>query len=242
MIQLKNFSLLSLLLCLILPTWGHASSIFFAPIPVEFAGTEQATMLTLINQTDKPANFQIRVFKWSQENGTDKLTPTNELVVSPPVFKMPGNQSYNVRVVRPHPTGAGPVEETYRLFVDELPQPHDARKYGVEIGMIIRSSIPVFIVPPGAMADVHGKIITQDGKTYVEVTNRGNRHVLLSSLALQEGRTNKTVKVPFTSTVNGYVLAHATRRYEIPKDALSKVDMKQPTIQATMGKQTMTLN
>jgi fimbrial chaperone protein len=43
-----------------------------------------------------PINAQIRVFKWAQENGEEKLEPTEEVVASPPLATLAPNTDYTI--------------------------------------------------------------------------------------------------------------------------------------------------
>ena len=104
----------------------NAASLRVAPTSLELIAPSATTVLNLANEGDHPINVQIRVFKWSQTGGVESLEPTRDVVASPPSTRMSPNAQYVVRVVR---TSKVPVraEETYRVIVDELPDPSRAR-------------------------------------------------------------------------------------------------------------------
>src|SRR4029077_342518 len=100
------------------PSW--AASLQVAPVKVEVASPGAATTVKLRNEGATPLNAQIRVFRWSQVNGEDKLEPTTDVVASPPLTKLSPKTDYTVRLVRVSKT---PVdkEETDLLVLGELP-------------------------------------------------------------------------------------------------------------------------
>jgi len=155
----------------------------------------------------------VRVFEWSQNNGHDQLTPTDEIAVSPPFLKLQPNDSYNLRVVRVNPT---PVsgEKTYRIIIDELPKPMDSRKVSQGVNVLLRSSLPVFVVNKDAITQLNWKIDNSQKTTSLNISNIGNRHALLNDLKLVDLTANKSYSIK-VNTVNGYILAEQSRSYPI---------------------------
>ena len=90
---------------------------------------------------NRPVNVQVRVFRWSQVMGVERLEPTADVVASPPVGADRRGQTISVA------RGTGqqtPVtaEESYRVLVDELPDPSQM-KAGT-VNFTVRFSLPVF--------------------------------------------------------------------------------------------------
>ena len=65
-----------------------AASLQVTPVMIEVAAPGAATTVKLRNDGATPLNAQIRVFRWSQVNGEDKLEPTTDVVASPPLTKL----------------------------------------------------------------------------------------------------------------------------------------------------------
>src|SRR5262245_16497371 len=105
-----------------LPTLAGAASLQVSPVTVEIPAPGATAMIKLRNDAAAPLNVQLRVFRWTQENGEEKLEPTNDVVASPPVARLPAKSEHVVRLVRlnKQPITKG---ESYRLLVDELPDP-----------------------------------------------------------------------------------------------------------------------
>ena len=118
-----------------------AASLRVAPIKLEVAAGAATTTLHVWN-TDKAAvKIQVRVYRWTRKNGEDVLTPTKDVVVSPPISTLkPGGENL-IRIVRIAKT---PVtgREAYRVLVDQLPDPK-AMKAGV-VSVLVRHAIPLF--------------------------------------------------------------------------------------------------
>src|SRR5438094_6012930 len=190
------------------PSW--AASLQVAPVKVEVAAPGAATTLKLRNEGTTPLNAQIRVFRWSQVNGEDKLEPTNDVVASPPIARLAPKVDYTVRLVRVNKTPVA-KEETYRLFVDELPDAANQRNRAVNL--LLRYSIPVFFYPAaGNPPTLTWSVEQSGGKLAVVAKNSGDRHLRISNLKL---RDEKGGTVSFGDGLSGYVLGGSTRRWVV---------------------------
>jgi fimbrial chaperone protein len=117
-----------------------AASLQVAPVLLDVAAPGAATSATVRNLGSEPINVQVRVFRWVQRDGAERLEPTNAVVASPPSLQLPARQDYLVRIVR---TAKNPVkgEEDYRLVVDELPS---APRRAGTVAVVVRHVIPMF--------------------------------------------------------------------------------------------------
>lgn len=122
-----------------------AGTLQVEPVLVDITAPGAASTVTLRNEGAEPINAQIRVFKWSIVNGKEQLTPTNDVVASPPSITLTPKGQYVTRIVR---VSKQPVvgEESYRLLVDQLPD-LSQQKNG-SVNLMVRYSIPVFIGAP----------------------------------------------------------------------------------------------
>lgn len=191
----------------------NAATIRLSPVNVEILSNQSAASISLFNQSNESTDLQIRVFEWTQKNGQDQLTPTDEIAISPPFLKLQSNDSYNLRVVRIDPA---PVsgEKTYRIIIDELPKPIDSRKAAQGVNVLLRSSLPVFVVNKDAITQLNWKIDANQEVPSLNINNIGNRHALLNDLTLVDTTTNKSYPIK-VNTVNGYILAEQARSYSI---------------------------
>jgi fimbrial chaperone protein len=129
-----------------------AADLQVAPARLEFAAREQAQPLWLSNTGAAPLRAQIRVQRWTQANGQDRLAPTQELLASPPAVEIPPGGKQLVRIVRVQ-TGAPSAEDAFRVIVDELPplatgasaDGSDKGKAPSGLRFLMRYSVPLFV-------------------------------------------------------------------------------------------------
>ena len=208
----KNIFVVTSLL-LFLPGMLNAASIRLSPVSVEILSDQAASSISLYNQSNESADLQVRVFEWRQNAGQDQLIPTDEIVVSPPFLKLQPSESYNLRVVRINPESIS-GEKTYRIIIDELPKPIDSRKAAQGVNVLLRSSLPVFVVNKDAITKLSWKIDINQNTPSLNISNIGNRHALLNSLTLVDTTANKSYPIK-VNTVNGYILAEKSKSYSI---------------------------
>ncbi|MEQ1135153.1 fimbrial biogenesis chaperone [Acinetobacter seifertii] len=190
-----------------------AATIRLSPVTVEILSHQKASSISLYNQSNDSADLQIRIFEWTQNDGQDQLIPTDDIAISPPFLKLKPNDSYNLRVVRikPEPISG---EKTYRIILDELPKPIDSRKASQGVNVLLRSSLPVFVVNKDAITQLNWKIDAKQNDTSLNISNIGNRHALLNDLILVDNTENKSYPIK-VNTVNGYILSGKSKNYSI---------------------------
>ncbi|UGQ27676.1 molecular chaperone [Acinetobacter calcoaceticus] len=231
----KNIFVITSLL-LFLPSMLNAASIRLSPVSIEILNDQSASSISLYNQSNESTDLQVRVFEWRQNAGQDQLIPTDEIAVSPPFLKLQPNDSYNLRVVRINPA---PVsgEQTYRIIIDELPKPIDNRKADQGINVLLRSSLPLFVVNKDAITKLAWSIQQEQNTSSLMISNVGNRHALLNNLTLVDVTANKSYAIK-VNTVNGYILAGKARNFNISPDFKFQTDHKYNISLNINGKQT----
>jgi fimbrial chaperone protein len=192
----------------------QAASLQVAPVLVEVPTPAATATLKLRNEGTKPLDAQIRIFRWTQADGADLLTPTEEVAASPPLASLRPSTDYTVRIVR---TSKEPVvkEEAYRLLIDELPTPATGSVAAVNIAL--RYSIPVFFTVPGVAAPkLSWDLQQRANKPVIVVSNAGDRRVRLAKLKFTDG---KGAIASFGEGLAGYVLGRSSRSFEVPANA-----------------------
>jgi fimbrial chaperone protein len=190
----------------------QAASLQVAPVLVEIPAPGAASTLKLRNEGAKPLDAQIRIFRWTQADGADVLTPTDDVAASPPLASLRPSTDYTVRIVR---TSKTPVdkEESYRLLVDELPSAGAGS--AVSVNIAVRYSIPVFFTVPGTPPKLSFDL-QRGGKPTIVVSNAGDRRVRLAKLKFTDG---KGAVASFGDGLAGYVLGHSSRNFDLPAAA-----------------------
>jgi fimbrial chaperone protein len=194
---------------------AHAATLQISPVMIDLPPGANASGLTLRNSGDKPIYGQVRVFRWSQTNGEDELTPTQEVVASPPIIEIAAQSDQLVRLVRTSPPKDG--EQSYRVLIDELPEPDTTPVNGVAIRL--RYSVPVFIASgnasAGAAADAKLAWHLQHGDAgwTLAVDNAGQRRAQIASVQIVDG-AGKAVDI--NKGLLGYALAGSGRQWQLP--------------------------
>src|ERR1044072_9167593 len=158
-----------------------AGTLQVEPVLVDVAAPGAASTVTLRNEGTTPIDAQIRVYKWAVVNGKEQLTPTNDVVASPPSGTLTPKGQYVARIVR---TSKQPVsgEESYRLLVDQLPDLSQQRNGSVNL--MVRYSIPVFFGAVNKKSPtVAWSIATQGDKVTLTAHNSGDRRLRISALS-----------------------------------------------------------
>lgn len=205
---LKGFCVIVAVLLAAVPS-SHAASLRVAPTTVELIAPDSAATFTLRNEAKRPLNVQIRVFRWTQKGGSEQLEPTSSVVASPPATKLKPSADYTIRVVR---VDKSPVktEESYRVVVDELPDP--SRKKAGAVNLVVRYMIPVFFRNADAGgAEVSWRLKRSGGSLELVGQNKGSSRLRLSDLKLTQG--GKTIAS--RKGLVGYVLGGATMEFPV---------------------------
>lgn len=189
---------------------SYAAVLQVSPINLFVIAPNKAGAVNLSNPAKNAARLQIRIFRWSQKNGEEILEPSREVIANPPSMSIPAEKTYTIRVAR---IAQVPVsaEESYRLIIDELPEPIDPNVPNQGVRMLLRTSLPVFFHTKQAVPKIAWRLWNKDGKLHLEATNSGNRHIKLVGLAV-EGPQGVTKFI--TAGTNAYVLPGSTLRYE----------------------------
>lgn len=187
----------------------QAASLEVTPVTLDVAAPGQSAIIHLRNLSEKPLPVQLRLFRWTQQNGVDRLVPTEKVVASPPAVTMAPGADYTARVVR---LDRAPIrgEVAYRLFVDELPDPNRLRNGAV--ALVVRYSIPVFFTSPDASAPHLSWSVEREGRRRLALVarNDGARRLRIADLVLSDAAGRR---VSFGRGLAGYVLGHSSKRF-----------------------------
>jgi fimbrial chaperone protein len=166
---------------------------------------------------------------WSQAEGKDVLTPSEDLVVSPPIFKVAAGASQIVRVgvVR---RNDGDRELTYRVFLQEVPEPPAPGTQGVSVAL--RLGLPVFVMPRASTApQLAWRAVRDAGGVRVTVTNSGNAHAQL--IECRVVRENGTVVAE--QPLAAYVLPGSTRSWVVKTGSVPSAEKLRLSVQTAGG-------
>jgi fimbrial chaperone protein len=200
-----------------------AASFTVNPTQVFLSSTTRSALVTIKNETDKPVRFQLTMMAWTQDPGGQmQLAPTKDVVFFPSLLTLNGREERRVRVGAEVP--AGPVEKTYRLFVEELPPDEPARVPGAVV-MLTKVGIPIFLQP----ARLTTRATLQDlslkaGRFSFRLVNSGTFHFIPQAVRVR-GLDQAGAVVLDQKPSAWYVLAGGERVFdlEIPADACARI-------------------
>ena len=202
-----------LLTLLAAPILAFAGNFGVAPTRLDFdKGTRSAT-IEVSSEDEQKLNFQVKLFEWVQApDGKDDYRESHDLIWFPQIFAVNPKEK---RIIRVGLKGQGPqpvVEKTYRLFIEEIPQP-SAAAAGAEVKVVIRFGVPLFVAPAAPKRSVAiDSVRVERGKVIVRVRNDGTQSVKLEGVRVQR-------EASLVGEAQGwYVLAGTTRTFEVPVD------------------------
>jgi fimbrial chaperone protein len=186
---------------------AEAQSLSVLPVNVFLAPGQKAATLTVSNQGNSATAIQVRGYAWSQKEGNEQLTPSDSLVVSPPIATIASGATQVIRIIlRQAPVAQ---EATYRILVDQLPP---ASEPGI-VHVVLRLSIPIFAQPATRAAPhVQFHVECKDGQVFLVGMNDGLRHEVIRDIVLSTSDGRQLKEEPGALP---YILAGASRRWAI---------------------------
>ncbi len=166
------------------------------------------------NTGAEPTLVQLEASRWSQADGQEVLTASNEVLATPPIFTIPAGGAQIIRVgLRRAPDVQ--TELTYRLVLREVP-PAGPLAQGLRLTLQI--SMPIFVQPAAAAAPaLHWRAMrTREGQIRLFASNSGNAHVQLGELKLALAANGQPVG------------AHSTAEYVLPNNSRTWIVNAQP--------------
>ena len=157
-----------------LPAYAGVFSV--TPVRIYMAPKDRAVAITITNEGDSEMVLQSDIFAWSQKpDGSDELVLTEDMILSPPILKLPPKARQVVRLALLIPRDAS-RQMTYRMVMREVPEALAANKNVVEVPIALALSMPVFLTPPLAKAEVTCEVSRPDLKADVKT----DAHTLLA--------------------------------------------------------------
>jgi fimbrial chaperone protein len=221
-------TLLLLLLQLTLPVSTLSGEWRVTPIRIDLGKEAKSGAVTVFNESEERLQVQMNAMEWTQDaEAKDQYTETGDILFFPRImiFDRQGEKILRAGIKLP----PGGKEKTYRLFIEEIPEPKQTE--GARVAIAIRFGVPIFVKP--VKEDLRGEVgnLSMTGGVVGAVArNSGNVHLLVRAVLVQgKDGSGKTV---FTKELGGwYLLAGAKRAYtaEVPADVcreIARVDVE----------------
>ncbi len=190
---------------------ARATSLEITPITVHFVPGTNATTIEIANRGGVAAAIQLRAFAWRQDGNKDVLTPTQDIIISPPIFALATDGSQTIRLMLRR-TASAAGERTYRLLIDEVPPANFTPQ---QVAVAMRLSLPLIIGSAAARErPLQWRAARQpNGRIMLSATNSGSAFERVQSLSVTtaDGREQAVS----TTATNSYVLAGAQRQWVV---------------------------
>lgn len=171
---------------------AQAANVSVMPVGLTFSVGHDRSAITVTNEDAENAVMQVEAVAWTQADGQDVYTPTQDLLVNPPIFAVKPGHAQVLRVgLRQPPTGEREV--AYRLILREVPQPpasSGSAPHQGQVRVLLQMRLPVYVAPaqivPGQQWHARR---TEEGAVELSLTNTGNVHVVVGELKLRAAGT-----------------------------------------------------
>lgn len=166
---------------------SYAGVFSVVPVRIYMTPRDRAVAITVTNEGDTEMVLQAEINTWRQKpDGSDEQVASEDLILSPPILKLPPRGRQVVRLAR---VGAPDQSQqlTYRLIMREVPEV-GAAKDRIQIPVALALSMPVFITPAGAKREMKCEAARGTGSV-VEVfcANAGNAYAQVRGVQVQKG-------------------------------------------------------
>ena len=192
-------------------TGAAAANLQISPVSIFLRADQQSGAVQLRNMGNEAIYGQVRVFEWDQKESEDVLTPTTEVIASPPIVQVAPNSNQLIRLVR---MGApGMRERTYRILIDELSGDDSQQASGVSFRL--RYSVPVFVLPARESESevLAWRVYHSEGAWMLAIHNTGGAHAQIGAMQF----TNAAGKhFEVSKGLFGYVLPGRERLWKLP--------------------------
>ena len=218
-------ALLSASLC----SYTLAAEFSVTPVRIFMAAKDRAVAITVTNEGNEEVVMQADLYSWKQKpGGEDELILTEDMILSPPILKLPPKSRQVVRLARLFAQPAG-KQLSFRMIVREIPDARPASKE-LTLQIALAFSLPVFVTPPGAKRELVcgiGRVAPDTINAVCE--NKGNAYALPLGFVLLAENGEKIA----SRDSGGYILPEVQRSFEI-KRAGATISSGKATLQVAL--------
>lgn len=167
---------------------AHAGVFSITPVRLYMGPKDRALAVTVTNGGDAEMVLQAESFDWSQTaDGQDQLTPTSDLILAPPIVKIPPRGRQVVRLALLAPRDAS-RQLTYRIMVREVPEAAPAPASGVQVQVALAMNLPVFVTPAAAKRKLTCTLLRKESGLQAKCTNEGTAYAQVRELRVQRNQ------------------------------------------------------
>jgi fimbrial chaperone protein len=168
---------------------AHAGVFSVSPVRMYMGPRDRVLAVTITNGGDAEMVLQAETFEWSQTaDGQDQLKPTDDLVLAPPIIKIPPRKQQVVRLALVVPRDAS-RQLTYRIIVREVPEAAAPAASSVQVQVALAMNMPVFVTPPAAQRKLTCSLVGRAPGLQARCANEGTAYAQVRELrVLRDGQ------------------------------------------------------
>lgn len=187
------------------PAW--AGSFQVNPVHINLPADRQVSSLTITNSDSAPVSVRVITLAWTQVDGMDVHTPTNNIIASPPIFTIPPGKTQIVRIGLKSRDGT----RAYRVIFEEIPRQTAADG---QVRVALRLDLPLYVLPKGGgKADLKWQAWRDGaGDLFIQGSNSGSLHTQVVELSAKTAGGEQVL-----SKQMGVVLPNSARVWKIGK-------------------------
>ena len=185
-------------LVLLVCSTAQAASLQVNPLRVHLPAKRPVSSVEVMNLGATATDVEVQLHAWKQVDGEDVLEPTNQVVVTPPIFSIDPGSSQVVRIGLLNPN-ASSTERAFRMILREIPSDQPLENGGApSLRVLLQMSIPVFCAPNGAIEkDLRVTASrSKNGAISLRAMNHGNVHARFQEVTLLSHTGKKLVRQP----------------------------------------------
>jgi fimbrial chaperone protein len=217
-------------------TPAAAAGFTVSPTRIELSARASSALLTVKNDSDQALRLQVSAFAWTQSPaGEIQLGPTTDVIFFPALLTLGPGDERRVRVgttARP-----GTAEQTYRIFVEQLPSAEAVTQTGVRV--LTKVGIPIFLLParPAPTPALRDLGLTGSMLSF-RLVNDGTAHFVPGELRVQ-ARDGAGAKVSEQQVAGWYVLAGSHRLFQVALGEDRCGEVRTVAVIATVNERTL---
>ncbi|MES2141414.1 MAG: fimbria/pilus periplasmic chaperone [Pseudomonadota bacterium] len=115
------------------------------PVQLSLSSKQMIGVLKVTNRSEKASFLQLSSVSWQQNNGKDIYKTSRDILMTPPLFRLPAHKTQVIRFALKRPRFSM-LQQTYRMHIKEIDLGRHNR-LGQQLYFLMDISLPLFIQP-----------------------------------------------------------------------------------------------
>lgn len=139
------FRIVFLLLSFLFAPQIFANVYEVTPTQLFLSSKQMVGTVKLTNHSNESGLLQLSLLDWQQCHGKDVYQVSHDILLTPPIFRLPPHKTQIIRFALKHPI-FNTVQHPYRLHIKEVQQPRQ-KKLGQTLYFLMDLSLGLFVQP-----------------------------------------------------------------------------------------------